>query len=280
MSNPRPSRGRPKRTSVTPTRQSPRKVRRVQSYLNAVNRHFVNTVPILEVTLRFDEDEYDVWRRQDTDEVNLYYMLRIKYPKDADEATWRRELEKLKKEIGQIRVVNEGWFEGVWISLEKAKEIARRYDIYDLVAELLETENSWFDSPKNKPKDKSLYTREKDSQNTQNAMPPPDPIIPNGEPQSNTNYEKKPCNHRSMAEQADVSSQAEYKNQITILKQKIDESEQFLQPSQSKKRRLYWTAGGFAVGAVAATAVGLLAGDDMREMLNGMSESVSGMIQF
>jgi len=35
-----------------------------------------------------------------------------------------------------------------------AKEIARRYDIYDLVAELLETENSWFDSPKHKPKAK------------------------------------------------------------------------------------------------------------------------------
>ena len=114
MSTPRPSRGRAKRTSVTPTRQSPRKVRRVQSCLNAVNRHFVATVPILEVTLRFDEDEYDVWRRQDTDEVNLYYLLRIKYPKDADEATWQHELEKLKKEIGQVRVVNEGWFEGVW----------------------------------------------------------------------------------------------------------------------------------------------------------------------
>src|SRR5437763_9165784 len=109
MSALRPSRGRARRASVTPTRQSPRKLRRVQSYVNAVNRHFVATVPILEVTLRFDEDEYDVWRRQDTDEVNLYYMLRIKYPKDADEAAWRRELDKLVKEIGQVRVVKEGW---------------------------------------------------------------------------------------------------------------------------------------------------------------------------
>jgi len=83
-----------------------------------------------------------------------------------------------------------------------------------------------------------------------------------------------------MTEQPDASDQSEHKNQITILKQKIDESERFLQPSQSKKRRLYWTAGGFAVGAVAATAVGLLAGEDMREMLDGLSESVSGMIKF
>src|SRR6185503_5870149 len=125
-----------------------------------------------------------------------------------------------------------------------------------------------------------VYAREKDSQNTQNTqntqnvIPPPDPIIPNGSPQVNSNYEKKPCSHRGMTEQPDV---AEHKNQITILKQKIDESERFL---QSKKRRLYWTAGGFAVGAVAATAVGLLAGEDMREMLNGLSESVGGMIQF
>ncbi|CAG8533848.1 216_t:CDS:2 [Ambispora gerdemannii] len=151
MASPRSSRGKVKqRSTVTPTRSSPRIIRKATSYPNAVNRHFVDSVPILEVTLRFDEDEYDVWRRQDTDEVNLYYMLRIKYPRDEDEQAWQQELEKLKKEVTQVRVVEEGWFEGVWVPLEKAKDIARKYKIYDHVAALLESENSWFDTPKSK----------------------------------------------------------------------------------------------------------------------------------
>lgn len=113
MATPR-SRGRGKRITNTPTRSSPRIVRRSASYPNAVNRHFVDSIPILEITLRFDEDEYDVWRRQDTDEVNLYYLLRIKYPRDEDEEMWLQELEKLKSEIKEIRIIEEGWFEGVW----------------------------------------------------------------------------------------------------------------------------------------------------------------------
>jgi hypothetical protein len=112
MTSPR-SRGRGKRSTNTPVRSSPRIVRRSSSYPNSVNRHFVNGIPILEITLRFDEDEYDVWRRQDTDEVNLHYLLRIKYPRDEDEQAWHDELERLKKEVSEIRIIEEGWFEGV-----------------------------------------------------------------------------------------------------------------------------------------------------------------------
>ena len=114
MASPRASRGRGKRSTNTPVRSSPRIVRRSASYPNAVNRHFVNGIPILEITLRFDEDEYDVWRRQDTDEVNLHYLLRIKYPRDEDEQAWHAELERLKREVSEIKVIEEGWFEGVW----------------------------------------------------------------------------------------------------------------------------------------------------------------------
>jgi len=114
MASTRASRGRGKRSTNTPVRSSPRIVRRSASYPNAVNRHFVNGIPILEITLRFDEDEYDVWRRQDTDEVNLHYLLRIKYPRDEDEQAWHAELERLKREVSEIKVIEEGWFEGVW----------------------------------------------------------------------------------------------------------------------------------------------------------------------
>ncbi|CAI2176735.1 3265_t:CDS:2 [Funneliformis geosporum] len=148
MATPRSRGGRGKRPTNTPVRSSPRIVRRSASYPNAVNRHFVNGIPILEITLRFDEDEYDVWRRQDTDEVNLHYLLRIKYPRDEDEQAWQAELDRLKREVNEIKVIEEGWFEGVWVPLEKAKDIAHRYNIYEHVAALLESENSWFDTPK------------------------------------------------------------------------------------------------------------------------------------
>jgi hypothetical protein len=40
--------------------------------------------------------------------------LRVKYPKDEDEEKWKQELEKLKKEILEIKIIENGWFEGVW----------------------------------------------------------------------------------------------------------------------------------------------------------------------
>ncbi|CAJ0927485.1 2932_t:CDS:2 [Entrophospora sp. SA101] len=142
--------------AITTIRSSPRTTRKTIHYPNnIVNKHFVDNVPILEITVRFDEDEYDIWRRQDTDEVNLYYLLRVKYPKDEDEEKWVQELEKLKKEIVEIKIIENGWFEGVWVPLEAAKDIASKYGIYEYVAALLESENSWFNNNTKK------YTRSK-----------------------------------------------------------------------------------------------------------------------
>src|SRR5207249_1982565 len=104
-----------------PTRTSPRNIHKLMPVpsaypsSNVFKKHCINDIPIIEITIRFEEDEYDVWRRLDTDEVNLYYMLRIRYPTDDDEDEWKRELEKLKKEILEYKmVVDDNLFYGIW----------------------------------------------------------------------------------------------------------------------------------------------------------------------
>ncbi|CAG8568626.1 3282_t:CDS:2 [Diversispora eburnea] len=280
MATPR-SRGRGKRINNTPTRSSPRIVRRSASYPNAVNRHFVDSIPILEITLRFDEDEYDVWRRQDTDEVNLYYLLRIKYPRDEDEEMWLRELEKLKEEIKEIRIIEDGWFEGVWVPLERAKDIAQKYNIYEHVAALLESENSWFDTPK-----KQSSKSKNNDRGTPTVTPSQKPenevqtngtsAIPNNrsistsntlqqngnvKPESEKSENKTPRRTSARLHPSQVKPESSkrprevekerdnYKEEVQSLKRKMDETVEYLNYSGSNKRRALWAGIGAAVGA-------------------------------
>ncbi|CAG8640995.1 6868_t:CDS:2 [Ambispora leptoticha] len=273
MASPRNSRGRVKqRSAVTPTRSSPRIIRKATSYPNAVNRHFVDSVPILEVTLRFDEDEYDVWRRQDTDEVNLYYMLRIKYPRDEDEQAWQQELEKLKNEVTQVRVVEEGWFEGVWVPLEKAKDIARKYKIYDHVAALLESENSWFDTPKSKHSRVKTEQTERSSSISDHSSNATNGIIVNVrsiKTENNTETSNKGVFIHDTKETNDFKEardlptrlkevegeRDQYMEEVKNLKRKLSETEN-VNYSSSNKKRAVWTAVGAVIGA-SVTAVAL-----------------------
>ncbi|CAJ0833526.1 14321_t:CDS:2 [Entrophospora sp. SA101] len=107
------------RSRQTPTRTSPRKIRKstptpfTYSHSNVFKKHYIENIPIIETTIRFEEDEYDVWRRLDTDEINLHYLLRVRYPTDNDVDEWKRELEKLKKEFSKYNIVEEGWFYGI-----------------------------------------------------------------------------------------------------------------------------------------------------------------------
>ncbi|KAG9296643.1 hypothetical protein G9A89_002914 [Geosiphon pyriformis] len=255
-------------TTGTPTRSSPRMIRRSQSsYPSPVNRHFIDSVPILEVTLRFDEDEYDVWRRQDTDEVNLFYMLRIKYPRDEDEDAWHQELEKLKREVNSVRVVEEGWFEGVWVPLEKAKDIARKYKIYDHVAALLESENSWPEFSKNKtsrarteqrsPSISELPEKLEKPTNGISTSPPNTPVpITNGNLRNGITRTPTPKS-KTINESRDLPTRLkevegerdQYKEELINLKRKLDETESYVNNSGSKKRRVFWAAVGAAAGA-------------------------------
>ncbi|CAJ0651420.1 8060_t:CDS:2 [Entrophospora sp. SA101] len=184
--------------AITTIRSSPRTTRKTIHYPNnIVNKHFVDNVPILEITVRFDEDEYDIWRRQDTDEVNLYYLLRVKYPKDEDEEKWVQELEKLKKEIVEIKIIENGWFEGVWVPLEAAKDIASKYGIYEYVAALLESENSWFNNNTKK------YTRSKNGR---------DSLRRHTTTNTNTTHKRKMNNEESIIP---VASSSKSNNSLT-----------------------------------------------------------------
>ncbi|CAG8754384.1 24706_t:CDS:2 [Gigaspora margarita] len=286
MATPR-SRGRGKRSTNTPTRSSPRIVRRSASYPNAVNRHFVDSVPILEITLRFDEDEYDVWRRQDTDEVNLYYLLRIKYPRDEDEETWQQELEKLKREIKEIRVIDEGWFEGVWVPLEHGNiPFVRLYD---------QSENSWFDTPKKQsPKIKSERevsspTETLESSNITTLATTSNRSItinnnikstPNGTIKSD---EVKATRRTSARLQARSAKQEPSKrprevdmvdreDKVQSLKRKLDEKEEYLNYGISNKKRAVWAGIGAAVGAGVAMIVMNSMGIGPTDIANGISD--------
>nr|CAG8460338.1 766_t:CDS:2 [Entrophospora candida] len=138
------------RSRQTPTRTSPRKIRKstptpfTYSHSNVFKKHYIENIPIIETTIRFEEDEYDVWRRLDTDEINLHYLLRVRYPTDNDVDEWKRELEKLKKEFSKYNIVEEGWF--------YARDVAVRYGIYDLVSVLFEYDDMWYESPRIKKK--------------------------------------------------------------------------------------------------------------------------------
>ncbi|CAG8497824.1 9251_t:CDS:2 [Acaulospora morrowiae] len=316
MASPR-ARGRARRINSTPTRSSPRIVRRSASYPNAVNRHFVDSIPILEITLRFDEDEYDVWRRQDTDEVNLYYLLRIKYPRDEDESTWLQELEKLKKEIKDVRIIEEGWFEGVCVVFSYVvyyfsyfrlldnsliegsllnEDIAQKYNIYEHVAALLESENSWFDTPKKQhnPKIKSERgtasqpeTPEVQTNGSSTTRSVPSSRHVNNLPNGNTKTEAEPkiqrrtsprLAYRSQAKpesskrlRDDESERENIKEEVQSLKRKLDQTEEkYLNYSGSNKRRAVWAGIGAAVGAgVAAVA--------LNSMGIGVSDIASGI---
>lgn len=320
MATPRSRGGRGKRPTNTPVRSSPRIVRRSSSYPNAVNRHFVNGIPILEITLRFDEDEYDVWRRQDTDEVNLHYLLRIKYPRDEDEQAWQAELERLKREVNDIKVIEEGWFEGVWVPLEKAKDIAHRYHIYEHVAALLESENSWFDTPKKQ----SAKAKSERAMNQMNSIAALNSVSSQSEVPVETTNGTSPTTARSIAtnnygiangtvrsdnesksrrrtsERIKAKSQPgqespststtstkrireienerdfkDFKEEVQILKRKLDETEEFLNYNgngNSNKRRAVWAGIGAAVGA-GITAVALNSmGIGVPEIVDGISK--------
>ncbi|EXX76412.1 hypothetical protein RhiirA5_359803 [Rhizophagus irregularis] len=299
--------GRGKRSTNTPVRSSPRIVRRSSSYPNSVNRHFVNGIPILEITLRFDEDEYDVWRRQDTDEVNLHYLLRIKYPRDEDEQAWHDELERLKKEVSDVRIIEEGWFEGVWVPLEKAKDIAHRYNIYEHVAALLDSENSWFDTPK-KQSAKVKSERAMNQMNSMlNSMPEMSAETTNGTSNStrSMNYgipngtvksdnESKSSKRRtserikaksqssqepspsatSTKRLREIENERDVKEEVQNLKRKLDETEEYLNYDvNSNKRRAIWAGIGAAVGA-GITALAL------HNMGIGLSDIASGISDF
>ncbi|CAG8788150.1 10642_t:CDS:2, partial [Racocetra persica] len=305
MATPR-SRGRGKRSTNTPTRSSPRIVRRSASYPNAVNRHFVDSVPILEITLRFDEDEYDVWRRQDTDEVNLYYLLRIKYPRDEDEEAWQEELEKLKREIKEIRVIDEGWFEGVWVPLEHGtfrlldyigtKDIAQKYNIYEHVAALLESENSWFDTPK---KQNTKVKSERESSSHTETLEPPNitalattstrSIVnnsvrstPNGTIKSDEVKVQRRTSARLQARSAKQepskrlrevdSDRGDVKEKVQSLKRKLDEKEEYLNYGISNKKRAVWAGIGAAVGAGVAMVIMNSMGIGPTDIASGISD--------
>ncbi|RIA82987.1 hypothetical protein C1645_834479, partial [Glomus cerebriforme] len=258
----------------------------------------------------FDEDEYDVWRRQDTDEVNLHYLLRIKYPRDEDEQAWHDELERLKREVSEIRIIEEGWFEGVWVPLEKAKDIAHRYNIYEHVAALLDSENSWFDTPK-KQSAKVKSERAMSQMNSINSLPEMSVETTNGTSttggtRSISNYgmtngtvksdnESKSSRRRtseriraksqSSQEQSssatstkrlrEVESERDnFKEEVQNLKRKLDETEEYLNYGEnSNKRRAIWAGIGAAVGA-GITAVAL------HSMGIGLSDIATGISDF
>ncbi|CAG8642248.1 25170_t:CDS:2 [Cetraspora pellucida] len=304
MASPR-SRGRGKRSTNTPTRSSPRIVRRSASYPNAVNRHFVDSVPILEITLRFDEDEYDVWRRQDTDEVNLYYLLRIKYPRDEDEGAWLQELEKLKNEIKEIRVIDEGWFEGVWVPLEHGTfrlsdyigNIAQKYNIYEHVAALLESENSWFDTPKKQntkvksEREALSHTETSESPNiTALATTSTRSIVnnsvrstPNGTIKSDEVKVPRRTSARLQARsvkqepskrlrEVDMSDRGDVKEKVQSLKRKLDEKEEYMKYGLSNKKRAVMAGIGAAVGAGVAMVIMNSMGIGPTDIASGISD--------
>ncbi|CAJ0850065.1 15740_t:CDS:2 [Entrophospora sp. SA101] len=276
--------------AITTIRSSPRTTRKTIHYPNnIVNKHFVDNVPILEITVRFDEDEYDIWRRQDTDEVNLYYLLRVKYPKDEDEEKWVQELEKLKKEIVEIKIIENGWFEGVWVPLEAAKDIASKYGIYEYVAALLESENSWFNNNTKK------YTRSKNGRDIASSSKSNNSLTDEDENATNRNRRSLRIKLRSEAKiQSSIENQessstvrgessnrksnsnnnddnendgsADYseegthnvttalngdKEEIKELKRKLDDSENALNDNNQpiSKRRAIWAGIGATIGA-------------------------------
>nr|CAG8514916.1 6059_t:CDS:2 [Entrophospora candida] len=264
-------------TPTTPTRTSPRNVRKSTStpsnypHSKVFKKHYINDIPILETTIRFKEDEYDVWRRLDTDEVNLYYMLRVRYPTDKEENEWKHELEKLKKEVTEYRNVEEGYFH--------ARDIAERYEIYDSVSVLFEHDNLWYVSPKKRSriKENGTSSNETESINGSNVK------VENNFDNDQTSYKEpkrkaavldikgKRPQQSTDREHDDVKTEVastkttyiheeiavlkpDVKDEIKSLKRKSDEPDGLFSACSRSKRCVLWTGIGAAIGASVTAA--------------------------
>jgi len=55
---------------------------------------------------------------------------------------------RAKLKLPSARIVQEGVFEGIWVPLEQAKDLAMKYDIFSDLKSLLEHENTWMEQPR------------------------------------------------------------------------------------------------------------------------------------
>ncbi|CAH1757642.1 13485_t:CDS:2 [Entrophospora sp. SA101] len=295
-------------TPPTPTRTSPRNVRKSTStpsnypHSKVFKKHYINDIPILETTIRFEEDEYDVWRRLDTDEVNLYYMLRVRYPTDKEENEWKHELEKLKKEVTEYRNVEEGYFHGIWISLKTARDIAERYEIYDSVSVLFEHDNLWYVSPKKRSRIKNSHDDSKENGTSSNETE----SINGSNVKVETNFDNDQASYKEPKKKAarpqqstdrdhdDVNTEVastkttyiheeiavlkpDVKDEIKSLKRKSDEPDGLFSACSRSKRCILWTGIGAAIGAIKAYKIRNSAKEELTKQLGDLKEELSSL---
>ncbi|CAG8631904.1 17500_t:CDS:2, partial [Acaulospora colombiana] len=177
------------------------------------------------------------------------------------------------------------------------KDIAQKYNIYEHVAALLESENSWFDTPKKQqnPKTKTeraavTHSETPETQtngSTETRSIPSSRHTNNNLPNGNIKAEVETKTRRTSARLAQARSQAKpesskrlredesehenIKEVVQNLKRKL-ETEEYLSYSGSNKRRAVFAGIGAAVGAgVAAFALNSM-GIGVSEIANGISD--------
>ncbi|CAG8784941.1 12383_t:CDS:2, partial [Dentiscutata erythropus] len=176
------------------------------------------------------------------------------------------------------------------------KDIAQKYNIYEHVAALLESENSWFDTPKKQsPKIKSereasSHTETLESPNiTSPATTSTRSIVnnnikstPNGTIKSDEVKAPRRTSARLQARSAKQEpskrlrdsdiGERDVKDKVQSLKRKLDEKEEYLNYGISNKKRAVWAGIGAAVGAGVAMIVMNSMGIGPSDIANGISD--------